>query len=581
MRKSTGRTRWPEGRWRLSFAASVVSGLIGVSSEAFAKDYKSGEAISHQRFGFGAFEARIWGARGPGVISTFFLWKPGSELPWIPWEEIDFELGPRNGHYQTQIMTPGIPGETERTEHNIYHNLPVAPWSAYHTYRIEWTPESIAFFVDGHEVRRETDPVEYAALFNVDGDGDTPADERMELRVGAWPAAPSIFPWAGEFDGSSLPTAVFVDYVRVWDHTPGQADPFGTLLLSDDFEGHRSDWWYSANWTFDASASDYVPDNIGLQNGRRVIAVTDNAGRGQIPSPPDDVPHDHRVVPAEAYDAFFDTTPGNRGTPRCSATDVDAQLATDPNGNPWGGECNIAWTATGEWLEYDVDLEEEGAYDLLLRIASHPTLPSQVYVQIDGAEIAEVEGPGAGWQAWTDAIVPEQFLSAGTHVVRLSFVGQVNVNYLVLEPLEDAGDDDGGDDDGLGTTGGYEATTGYESTGGEEASTTGSETGGDDPEEPAMAEGSIRLTSDWGGGYCADLTISSSTGIPSWLATVETPGAQIYTSWNTSLSGSGPIYALGPVSWNANIMPGGSQTVGFCANRTTMSAPPSLVMLTF
>src|SRR5689334_20017295 len=200
--------------------ALILLGLMGVSVAASAKDYKSAEYITQRRFGFGAYEARIRAAQGPGVITTFFLWRPGSERPEVPWEEIDFELGIKANDYQTQVMTPGPSGPLYRKEHAVSHRLPTWAWERYYTYRIEWTPDYIAFYVDGQEVRRVTDKVEFAALFNTDANGDTPENERMEVRLGAWPGLSNIWGWSGKFDGRSVPTAVYVDYLKVWDYTP-------------------------------------------------------------------------------------------------------------------------------------------------------------------------------------------------------------------------------------------------------------------------------------------------------------------------------------------------------------------------
>src|SRR5882724_629732 len=159
--------------------AGVGFGLLLLSPSAGAKDFKSGEFETTNRYGFGAFEARIRAAKGPGVISTFFLWKPGSDTaPAVPWEEIDFELGPAGGAYQTQIMTPGSSPPLFRTEHTVYFGLPTQPWDAYYTYRMEWTPTYIAFFRDGQELRRETDQQEFAALFATDANGDVPVNQR-------------------------------------------------------------------------------------------------------------------------------------------------------------------------------------------------------------------------------------------------------------------------------------------------------------------------------------------------------------------------------------------------------------------
>ncbi|HKO53351.1 MAG TPA: family 16 glycosylhydrolase [Polyangiaceae bacterium] len=417
-------------------------GVLLLSSTALAKSYKSGELETKARYGFGAFEARIRCAQGPGVISTFFLWKPNSEqAPAVPWHEIDFEMGQASGDYQTQIMTPGGSAPLYRTEHAVAHFMSARPYQGYFTYRIEWTPDYIAFFVDGKEVRRETDKNEYAVMFAKDANGDTPSSERMELRTGVWPGDTSAYVWSGVFDGSSVPTAHFVDYVKVWKYTPNQANKFATVLLDEQFNTLNTNVWYPAQWTFDFSASDYVSQNIGVRDGRLVMALTTAAGQGILPTPPADVPPpmepvpsvpDGFVIEAEKYNSYSDTTPANYGNPLCSSTDVDAERTQDPK----GGVCNIGWTAPTEWLQYDFQLPKADYYDVVLRLAS-PAVSSYLHLEVDGVDVSgPVAGPGLGWQAFADATVPGVLLSAGAHSVRLVFdTGDMNVNYLAFPRL--------------------------------------------------------------------------------------------------------------------------------------------------
>ena len=427
---------------------AVQVGLCALllSSNARAKNYKSGELETKTRYGFGAFEARIRCAQGPGVISTFFLWRPDSELaPATPWHEIDFEMGQASADYQTQIMTPGANPPLYRTEHAATHMLSARPSQAYFTYRIEWTPDYIAFFVDGREVRRETDHTEFGALFAKDASGHTPSNERMELRTGVWPGDTNISGWTGAFDGSQLPTAHFVDYVKVWDYTPNQANKFATVLLDEQFNSLNLNAWYPAQWTFEFSASDYVSQNLGTKDGRLVVALTTAAGQGFLPAPPADVPPppppppppptitpvptEGFVLEAEAPNSYYDRTLGNSGSSQCGTTDLDAELTSDPN----GGGCNVGWTDPGEWLKYNISLVTDGEYLATLRIASSSG-GTFVHLEIDGVDVSgPIQGPGLGWQSFVDAQIPGVFLTAGVHEVRLVFdTGNMNLNYLMF-----------------------------------------------------------------------------------------------------------------------------------------------------
>jgi cellulase/cellobiase CelA1 len=58
--------------------------------------------------------------------------------------------------------------------------------------------------------------------------------------------------------------------------------------------------------------------------------------------------------------------------------------------------------------------------------------------------------------------------------------------------------------------------------------------------------------------------------------TLNTNQSSIYNSWNANYSGGGPQYTVTPIGYNSNISPGGSQTVGFCANKQGSNWQPAV-----
>jgi hypothetical protein len=130
-------------------------------------------------------------------------------------------------------------------------------------------------------------------------------------------------------------------------------------------------------------------------------------------------------IEGEAYNRFYDTDAAHTGN--CGSGPVDAEVTTDPN----GGQCNIGWTAAGEWLEYDVNIPQAGNYDLVFRLASGQT-GRTVHLDIDGVNRSGVvTSPSAGYQAFADRKISNIALSAGQHVFRIVFdTGLVNLNYL-------------------------------------------------------------------------------------------------------------------------------------------------------
>lgn len=442
----------------LRFVLPVVVALavLLVNDSAHAWSYKGAEVISQQTFCYGAFEARIRTAKGQGFVTPFFLWKDGSHLPGALWQEMNFEFfgDVRSRSFQSQIMTPGN-NPQNRTEHNIYHCLPTNPWDAFYTYRMEWTEQYIAFFVDGVEVRRETNANEYEKhMDRLDADGDGVYAECAQLRVGLWGSG---ITWGSIFDPADVPSATYVDYIRVYPYDPvtRTVSPNPTVI-NDDFNSFNTSRWFKANWTFDSAVTDYVPENAGTRNGYLVVALTDAAHVGQLPQPPLDteppVPPNfgfcsNAAIPLELVEypnaptlptvpAWFDAelpsryadgSSGNSGDLECAVADLDAQKTTDV-----GGGCAVAFTTPGEILEYDFVVDEPGDYDLWLRAATGINNVG-LTAFVDGVELGNVAVSNFGWQGYRDYPLVALPFTAGQHTLRVLFdTGRINLNHLEL-----------------------------------------------------------------------------------------------------------------------------------------------------
>lgn len=137
-------------------------------------------------------------------------------------------------------------------------------------------------------------------------------------------------------------------------------------------------------------------------------------------------------IEAEHFDlgglniAYFDTISSNQGGKLRPDENVDIETTADA-----GGGHNVGWTAAGEWIEYTVDVQAQGSYDLLLRVASTGT-SGRVRLLVDGAAVTEtVSIPNTGgWQSWQTVTVPVE-LTAGEKVIRLAIDGGgFNLNYF-------------------------------------------------------------------------------------------------------------------------------------------------------
>ena len=130
--------------------------------------------------------------------------------------------------------------------------------------------------------------------------------------------------------------------------------------------------------------------------------------------------------------AYHDTTPGNTGN-IYRTDDVDIQIVQEGN----AGEYNIGWTATGEWLAYDVNVTETGFYDIVANVASGATGTKTLHVEIDGNNVSGAMNytGSAGWQTWTNLTAVGINLSAGTHQPKIVFdTPSLNLNSIDVVP---------------------------------------------------------------------------------------------------------------------------------------------------
>ncbi|MEO0849486.1 MAG: carbohydrate-binding protein, partial [Cyanobacteria bacterium J06648_1] len=137
-------------------------------------------------------------------------------------------------------------------------------------------------------------------------------------------------------------------------------------------------------------------------------------------------------IETEDYEDYSDSTSGNAGG-EYRNDDVDLGVSGDV-----GGGYTVGWTNEGEYLTYNVDVPEDGTYQVVGRIASDVDSNHSFDVAIDGQSTTVDFGSTGGWQAWTDAAGGNVELTAGTHELRLDMGGSgFNLNYIDLVTPED------------------------------------------------------------------------------------------------------------------------------------------------
>lgn len=246
----------------ITLLVSALCFAIFSSGYASAKPYKGAEIYSSDSTKYGRYVMRMRVAEGSGVLSTFFTYKNGSEVSGAVWEEIDIEVLGKNDAYQMQSnIIVGAPRQTTEGLHTTGQSLA----DDYHTYVLEWTPDYVAWFIDGQQVRRINGSNFVSGLVNP-----------QSMRFNIWAATTES--WVGAFNPSILPVYQFVNYMEYYAYNTNTKS--FTLSWRDDFNNFDTNRWRKADWTFDGNYVDFDPANVVIQNGTLILALTTENAKG-------------------------------------------------------------------------------------------------------------------------------------------------------------------------------------------------------------------------------------------------------------------------------------------------------------
>jgi len=241
----------------------IISSFF-INAQYDGKDYKGAEVYSHESVLFGKFEIRAKLVCTKGVVSSFFLY---DNISWkgkpYPWREIDIEaIGREDNLFQTNLITGFADERVTSEKEHIVKDID----KKYHTYTIEWTPDYIAWYVDGKLIRKDTADTSQQVVDL----RDMPQTYRMNLWIAVWEG------WVGKFDENSLPVYQFINWIKYYEYTPGKGENNTdfTLKWTDDFDKFDNKRWGKGDWSFDGNLVDFSYSNLIVKDGYLILCLT-------------------------------------------------------------------------------------------------------------------------------------------------------------------------------------------------------------------------------------------------------------------------------------------------------------------
>lgn len=316
---------------------AAITGVAVLLAAANAGAVTSAELYTGAGYQYGRFAARIQFAPGSGVVSSFFLWKDGSEQDGVFWNELDFEKLESGCHVETNtIYDEPIQLAPER------HVLDGDLCGGYHVYAYEWTPEYIAWSMDGVEIRRVTGPTAEAYAANT--------AEGMQLRFNVWPGDATF---GGDFDPAILPVYQYIDWVEYSSYANGTFQ----VEWREDFTANTlPSGWQTGSWDSPKGLSTHATANVGFVDGYAVLALTADDAKGYAGVTPRATDDQAEPLPTPAPTEPGVTPPLDPGSVPITPAPTDSQppapapstsAPTAPASDADGSSCHVAGVGSG------------------------------------------------------------------------------------------------------------------------------------------------------------------------------------------------------------------------------------------
>jgi hypothetical protein len=235
--------------------------LVFPSKSVYPKDFKGAEYRTKTAYTYGRFEVRYKSVNREGVLASFFTYHDGGG----DWNEIDIEI---LGRYENDVQFNTITaGPMNHVRHQF---VDFNPHLDFHTYAFEWTPQYVAWFIDGDEVYRQT------------GEHIQTITLPQKIMMNIW--NPQYDNWIGDWNPNILPAFAYYDWVSYYAYTEGSGN-YGTgnnftHIWTDDFNSWDQTRWDKATHTWDGNNCDFIYANAVIQDGMLILCLTDAANTG-------------------------------------------------------------------------------------------------------------------------------------------------------------------------------------------------------------------------------------------------------------------------------------------------------------
>lgn len=184
----------------------IKDGLLYISAQKEGDRYTSARITTKgkKEFRYGKIELRAKLPLGKGLWPAF--WMLGSDFTSVGWPrcgEIDIleYVGKEPEYIFTSLHTPASHGKTTNTRKDRVKGIE----EGFHTYAVNWTAESIEFFIDGNSFYTFSPEIKNEDTWPY----DKPFYMILNLAIGGNFGGPEV-------DDSIFPQDFIIDYIRVY-----------------------------------------------------------------------------------------------------------------------------------------------------------------------------------------------------------------------------------------------------------------------------------------------------------------------------------------------------------------------------